>query len=62
MKSLLLLFPLLLIACENDHPTAKIVEVNKRMVLEEWPDSNYIASLDSILKLEPVKRAKTPPT
>ena len=28
------------------------------MVLEEWPDSNYIASLDSILKLEPVKKGK----
>jgi hypothetical protein len=58
MKPSLLLIPLLLIACEKDHPTAKIVEVNKRMVLEEWPDSNYIASLDSILKLEPVKKGK----
>lgn len=28
------------------------------MVLEEWPDSNYIASLDSILALEPVKKGK----
>ncbi len=28
------------------------------MVLEEWPDSNYIASLDSILRLEPVKKGK----
>ena len=58
MKSLLLLCSLLLIACENDHPTIKIIEVNKKMVLEEWPDSNYIASLDSILRLEPVKKGK----
>ena len=58
MKSLLLLCSLLLIACENDHPTVKIIEVDKRMVLEEWPDSNYIASLDSILRLEPVKKNK----
>ena len=58
MKSLLLLCSLLLIACENDHPTVKIIEVDKRMVLEEWPDSNYIASLDSILRLEPVKKGK----
>ena len=49
---------LLLSACEKDHPVVKIIEVNKRMVLEEWPDSNYIASLDSILALEPVKKGK----
>ena len=61
MKSLLSLCSLscfLLLACENDHPTIKIIEVNKKMVLEEWPDSNYIASLDSILALEPVKKGK----
>ena len=58
MKSLLLLCSLLLLACENDHPTIKIIEINKKMVLEEWPDSNYIASLDSILKLEPIKKGK----
>jgi hypothetical protein len=28
------------------------------MVLEDWPDSIYIASLDSILALEPVKKGK----
>ena len=54
----MLLCTLLLLACENDHPTVKIIEVNKKMVLEEWPDSNYIASLDSILALEPVKKGK----
>ena len=58
MKSLLLLCSLLLLACENDHPTIKIIEINKKMVLEEWPDSNYIASLDSILRLEPIKKGK----
>ena len=61
MKSLLSLCSLscfLLLACGNDHPTIKIIQVNKKMVLEEWPDSNYIASLDSILALEPVKKGK----
>ena len=61
MKSLLSLCFLpsfLLLACEKDHPTVKIIQVNKKMVLEEWPDSNYIASLDSILALEPVKKGK----
>ena len=61
MKSLLSLCFLscfLLLACEKDHPTIKIIEINKKMVLEEWPDSNYIASLDSILKLEPIKKGK----
>lgn len=48
----------LLLACGNDHPTIKIIQVNKKMALEEWPDSNYIASLDSILALEPVKKGK----
>ena len=58
MKSLLLLCSLLLLACGNDHPTIKIIQIDKKMVLEEWPDSNYIASLDSILRLEPVKKGK----
>lgn len=58
MKSLLLLCSLLLLACGNDHPTIKFVQIDKKMVLEEWPDSNYIASLDSILRLEPVKKGK----
>ena len=52
------MFCFLLLACEKDHPTVKIIQVNKKMVLEEWPDSNYIASLDSILALEPVKKGK----
>ena len=61
MKSLLSLCFLscfLLLACEKDHPTIKIIQVNKKMVLEDWPDSIYIASLDSILALEPVKKGK----
>jgi hypothetical protein len=61
MKSLMSLCSLscfLLLACGNDHPTIKIIQVNKKMALEEWPDSNYIASLDSILALEPVKKGK----
>ena len=58
MKSLLLLCSLLLLACGNDHPTIKFIQIDKKMVLEEWPDSNYIASLDSILRLEPIKKNK----
>ncbi len=35
---------------------ATIVIVNKKMPLVEWPDSLYIADLDSILALEPLKK------
>lgn len=35
---------------------ATIVVVNKKMPLTEWPDSTYIADLDSILALEPLKK------
>ncbi len=46
----------LLSACGNDSPVAKFIVTDKKMVLEEWPDENYIASLDSILAAEPVKK------
>lgn len=45
-------------ACGNDAPVAKIIVVNQKMILTEWPDSLYIASLDSILAMEPVKAQK----
>lgn len=35
---------------------ATIVVVNKKTPLTEWPDSTYIADLDSILALEPLKK------
>ncbi|MCQ2106199.1 MAG: hypothetical protein MJZ26_10450 [Fibrobacter sp.] len=45
-------------ACGNDAPVAKTIVVNQKMILVEWPDSQYIASLDSILAMEPVKEQK----
>ena len=45
-----------LVACGNDAPVAKIIVTDQKMPLTEWPDSAYIASLDSILALEPIKK------
>jgi hypothetical protein len=45
-----------LVACKPEPPVATIVVVNKKMPLVEWPDSTYIADLDSILALEPLKK------
>lgn len=47
-----------MIACGNDSPTAKIIVVNQKMPLVEWPDSAYIANLEEILAQEPVKPKK----
>lgn len=56
MKFLLSLsFALFLMACGQEAPTAKVIVVDKKMPLLEWPDSNYVNSLDSILALEPLK-------
>ena len=47
----------LLAACKpSEAPVATIVVVDKKMPLVEWPDSLYIADLDSILALEPLKK------
>ena len=43
-------------ACKSEPPQATIVRVDKKMPLAEWPDSLYIAGLDSILALEPIKK------
>ena len=43
-------------ACKSEAPVATVVVVNKKMPLVEWPDSLYIADLDSILALEPIKK------
>lgn len=45
-----------LCACNSEAPKATIVEVNKKMPLLEWPDSIYIANLDSVLAMEPIKK------
>ena len=43
-------------ACKSEPPHATIVEIDKKTPLLEWPDSLYIAELDSILALEPIKK------
>ncbi len=58
MKRLLMAIPLMLMACGNDSPVAKFIVVDQKMPLTEWPDSTYIASLDSVLAMEPVKKQK----
>lgn len=50
------IIPSLFMACGNDAPVAKIIVTDQKMPLTEWPDSSYIASLDSILALEPIKK------
>lgn len=47
-----------LVACGNDSPIAKIIVINQKMPLVEWPDSTYIANLEEILAQEPVKPKK----
>lgn len=44
-----------MIACGQNESTEGRLQVNKKYVLESWPDSAYIADLDSILKAEPLK-------
>ncbi|MCQ2092843.1 MAG: hypothetical protein MJY85_09215 [Fibrobacter sp.] len=58
MKRLLMAIPLMLMACGNDNTVAKFIVVDQKMPLTEWPDSAYIASLDSILAMEPVVAKK----
>ena len=45
-----------LCACNDERPVAKIIVVDQKMPLIEWPDSIYVNSLDSILALAPVKK------
>lgn len=58
MASSAVFVPLSMIACGNDTPVAKIIIINQKMPLVEWPDSTYIANLEEILKQEPVKQKK----
>ncbi len=39
----------------SEAPDENPLEVNRKYTLESWPDENYIAELDSILKAEPLK-------
>ena len=48
--------PAIFTACGNDAPVAKIIVTDQKMPLTEWPDSAYVAGLDSILALEPIKK------
>lgn len=48
--------PAIFTACGSEPPVARIIETDKKMPLTEWPDSAYIAALDSILALEPIKK------
>ena len=54
MKWLFGIAALLLIACGNDAPVAKKIEIDKKMPLLAWPDEHYIAAIDSIIKAEKV--------
>ncbi len=44
----------LCVAC-SENLDKPLLEVNRKYTLESWPDSDYIAELDSILKAEPLK-------
>lgn len=44
-----------LVACGNDS-SFEHLEIGKKYVLLEWPDSAYVASLDSVLKAEPLRK------
>ncbi len=39
----------------SEAPDENPLEINRKYTLESWPDENYIAELDSILKAEPLK-------
>ncbi|MCK9182344.1 MAG: hypothetical protein M0P13_05630 [Fibrobacteraceae bacterium] len=49
-------FLCLFAACDDGAPQTERIQINKKYPLESWPDSTYIASLDSILKAEPIKK------
>ncbi|WP_072800892.1 hypothetical protein [Fibrobacter sp. UWT2] len=55
-KAFFTVIPAFLMGCGNDSPVAKIIVTDQKMPLTEWPDSAYIAGLDSILALEPIKK------
>lgn len=56
MLILFISLSLLFAACSVENNDYQPVLIGKHYVLEEWPDSLYIHSLDSIVKLEPIKK------
>jgi len=54
MKSFILLLCAFFVACTPESEVIERLQINKRYPLESWPDSTYIASLDSILAAEPI--------
>lgn len=49
------LFSILCTACSPEKPETDRLQVNRKYALESWPDSEYVAHLDSVLSAEPVK-------
>lgn len=41
-------------ACSSETSTAERLVIGKKYVLKSWPDSHYVAKLDSVLKAEPL--------
>lgn len=50
---------LTLAGCDSEPPVARIIVVDQKVGLRDWPDSAYIANLDSVLAAEPVKHPDT---
>lgn len=42
-------------ACSSETSTAERLVIGKKYVLKSWPDSHYVARLDSVLKAEPLQ-------
>lgn len=56
MQIVLITLFLLMFGCSTENNNYEPVITGKSYVLNEWPDSLYIQSLDSIIKAEPVKK------
>lgn len=56
MLILFISLSLLFSACSVENTDYNPVITGKRYFLQEWPDSLYTHSLDSIIKLEPIKK------
>jgi hypothetical protein len=56
MKRLFPILCALLCACTPESEPRERLQLNVRYNLDSWPDSLYIASLDSVLNAEPVKK------
>ena len=55
MQIVLITLFLLMFGCSTENNNYEPVITGKSYVLNEWPDSLYVQSLDSIIKAEPVK-------